>query len=844
MLGTSLLHYKIIDKLGAGGMGVVYLAEDTKLNRNVALKFLSQQSAEDRELERFRNEARTAASLSHANISQIYSIEEADDQVFIVMEFVDGTELKDYIKENTLKTEEKENIARKVAEGLKAAHDQDILHRDIKSGNIMISKSGKVKVMDFGLARVADSAHITKPGEQMGTAAYMAPEQILGMEADFKTDIWSYGVVMYELFAGELPFNGLYEQAITYAIVDEEPKPLVEFKGIPEHIIAILDRCLEKDPGNRYESFDEIIADFEKHELTYKKKGKPKKKNNSLTAGAIFRYGIPAIVVILAGVFIIKDFGNGGLKASSSSQKLAIIPFTNIGEDLNNRILLDGVLETMTSKLSQIDNFKSALWVIPSSEIIANDIQSASQANKMFGVNLAITGSLQNIDDEKRLTLNLIDATNLRQIRSAVIDISLENISNLQTESVLQLMTLLEIEANDQITETINAGSSAEPGANEFYINGKGYLLRFTQGDNLENAIILFKQAVAKDRNFTLAHAALGESYWRMYQRTDLTTYVDSATNSLNTARGIEEELIPVQTTMALLFQGTGDYDAAIDIYDNILANDPRNDVALRGLGDAYKSKQEFSKAEQYYKQAISLKPDYWAGYEKLGTFYMSRSKYEEALEPYQQVISLTPNNHLAFSNLGNAYYYMNDWPKAREFYEKSLNIQPTAEPASNLGTVHYIEGNYTAAAEAYLQALELNPNQYIVWGNLASVQGILGNVEKEQEYYRTAIMVGKSQLDVNPNDLLAVTQIGVYYSDIGDKQNSIPYLEKAISIGSEYSTIVFSVASAYERLGDRDKALNLMEKALDLGYPLANILNQAELEDLVKDERFAKIID
>ncbi len=844
MLGKTFLHYKITVKLGSGGMGVVYLADDQKLNRQVALKFLSSHlSAEEREIERFRNEARTAAALNNPNIAQIYAIEEAEEQTFIVMEYVDGVELRDYIQDSEPTLEDKAEIAIRVAEGLRAAHDKDILHRDIKSGNIMINNKGRVKIMDFGLARIADSAHITKTGHQLGTTAYMSPEQLMGMEADYKTDIWSYGIVLYELYTGEMPFDGLYEQAITYAILDEEPKSLDEFENIPPNIRSVINRCLEKDPGSRYESFEEILNDLQDEAFKYKKKKSGKKRKGLPELNPLMRYGIPAFILLIAATLFFMESGSGLIRADNSTSKLAIIPFTNIGSDESNRVLLDGVLETMTSKLSQIDNYQESLWVIPSSEIIANDIQSASQANKLFNVNLVITGSLQNIGEQKRLTINLVDAKTLRQIRSTVIDISDANLSGLQTESVLQLIDLLEIENSREIERTLTAGTSTEPGANEFYLNGLGYLLRFGQGNNLDNAIQLFKQAVEADDNYALAYAALGESYWLKYEDTDNTTYVDSARKSLDQATAIDADLTEVKLTMALLNLGTGNTSLAIKLYNDVLEQDPRNDIAIRGLGDAYQSQQDLEKAEEYYKQAIALKPDYWGGYEKLGSFYMSISEYEKALEPYRQVIRLTPNNHIGYSNLGAAFYFLNNWPQAGEYFKRSFEIQPTENAASNLGTVYYIEGKYELAAEQYRNALEINPNNYSIWGNLASVNGIMGNTDKEQEYYQSAIDAALKQLQVNPDDMNTTIAIGTYYSDLGDENNATTYLEKALELGSDYGNIVFRAASAYERLGLRDRAIVLMEDALNLGFPLVNIINQPELEDLVKDERFADVI-
>ncbi|MGB5848125.1 MAG: serine/threonine-protein kinase, partial [Ignavibacteriaceae bacterium] len=264
MIGKTLLHYKIIEKLGEGGMGVVYLAEDTKLERRVAIKFLPHYiSINSEERQRFKIEAKAAASLNHPNISTIHAIEESEDQIFIVMEYIDGFELKDKIKSSSLPVDETIQIATQIAEGLEAAHKNGIVHRDIKASNIMITKDGKVKIMDFGLAKIKDGTELTKIGSTVGTAAYMSPEQTKGEEVDHRTDIWSFGVVLYEMLAGELPFKGDYEQAVIYSILNEDPKSITILReDAPSQLSNIIAKTLKKNPKERYHTIKELIEEL------------------------------------------------------------------------------------------------------------------------------------------------------------------------------------------------------------------------------------------------------------------------------------------------------------------------------------------------------------------------------------------------------------------------------------------------------------------------------------------------------------------------------------------------------------------------------------------------------
>ena len=264
IIGQKVLHYKIMEKLGEGGMGVVYKAEDTKLKRDVAIKFLPHQiSANKEERQRFQIEAQAAAALNHPNIATIYAIEESDDEVFIAMEYINGIELKDKISKSKPGIDESLNIIEQISQGLGAAHQKGITHRDIKSSNVMITPTGQIKIMDFGLAKVRGVSQITKFGTTLGTTAYMSPEQARGEHVDQRTDIWSLGVIAFELLTGKTPYEGEFEQAIIYSILNEEPKsPITLRKEIPIKLDKIIMKMLTKNKEHRYQNTEEIINDI------------------------------------------------------------------------------------------------------------------------------------------------------------------------------------------------------------------------------------------------------------------------------------------------------------------------------------------------------------------------------------------------------------------------------------------------------------------------------------------------------------------------------------------------------------------------------------------------------
>ncbi len=382
-------------------MGVVYRAEDTRLKRQVAIKFLPHHiSASEEERRRFKIEARAAAALNHPNIATIYAIEEADDEMFIAMEYIDGQELKEMIRKispgSPLEKEERGGFlpldvvidcALQIAEGLNAAHEKGILHRDIKSSNIMITGKGQVKIMDFGLAKVRGDVEITMAGTTLGTVAYMSPQQLLGEQVDEQSDIWAYGIVLYELLSSQLPFKGTYEQSVMYAITHDDPIPLLELRAdIPPYLKNIVTKCLEKNPASRYQNFHQILSDLRNEALQPDQvsevpvTGKSVTKRVSLTMGRRLSFLLAAffLILVLVWMFVFSGWQDirNGFSSKPTEQHLLVLPFTNVGGEARDRAFCDGLLETLTSKLTQLEQFHGSLWVVPASEVIRNKIES------------------------------------------------------------------------------------------------------------------------------------------------------------------------------------------------------------------------------------------------------------------------------------------------------------------------------------------------------------------------------------------------------------------------------------------------------------------------------------
>lgn len=850
MIGQTVLHYKILEKLGEGGMGVVYKAEDTRLEREVAIKFLPREiRVDESERERLKTEAKAAASLNHPNISTIYSCEEVDDEFFIVMEYIDGQELRDKIKTCPLSQEEALDVVNQIAAGLQVAHDTGIVHRDIKSSNIMMTQKGQVKIMDFGLAKVAGGAQVTKEGTTIGTTSYMSPEQAKGEEVDQRSDIWSVGVLLFEMLTGEFPFKGEYEQAILYSIVNEDLTPISSIlKDIPLSLEQIINKCLEKDSKNRYQNVADLVEDLDDTAddlgivlaTSTKKRSsyKPHSQfNQRITLGLI-------VVLVAVLLFFLIPKSWFGFNSVPDQQHLIVLPLSNIGSDPGNQAFCDGLVETLTSKVTQLEQFHGSLWIVPASEVRRYNVTSPGEANQSFGVNLCVTGSLQSIADSYRLTLNLVDAKNLRQLNSTIVDINKSELSGLQDAAVIKTMEMLNLELRPEMKGLIAAGGTTVPGAYEFYVQGRGYLQRYENEENLNAAVNLFERAIDKDSVYALAYAGLGEAYWRKYSATKDPLWVEKAIESCDKAVNINSRIAPVQITLGIIHAGTGRYDDAIKNYKNALDIDPKNAAVYRGLGKAYESKEMLKEAELNLKKAIEIKPGYWAGYNVLGVFYSRHGRYDEAIEQFQQVTKLTPDNYRGYNNLGGIFYYLKRWSDARKMFERSYAINQSYGISSNLGTLNYIEGRYDEAARWYETALDINDHDYAVWGNLASAnQWIPGKQDEAQLNFERAIELAEEKKKVNPNDPDLISRLAGYYAKVKNREQALKHITQALDMAPKNVQVMYRVGSAYEQLGDRNKALLWIGNALENGYSRSEIENQPELRDLVADAKYQELV-
>ncbi len=845
MTGETILHYKIMDKLGEGGMGVVYKAEDVKLKREVAIKFLPRHiSVDEDEHRRFEIEAQAAASLNHPNIATIYTVEEDNNEMFIVMELVDGVELKDKIKSGPIKLDESINIATQIAEGLEEAHKKGIVHRDIKSQNVMITKEDKVKIMDFGLAKIGRGINLTKSGTTFGTMSYMSPEQIYGKEADARSDIWSFGVVLYEMLCGHLPFEAEYEQAIAYSIVNSEAGSLPEELDCPSYLKNIVAKCLQKDPNNRYQNVSDFLKDLKTGNAPEIKSSRYRAKktfNLHSTKNQLILAFLLLLILFIAFVehkpFIESIFGP---KEIIETPHLAVLPVSDIGGDKSNQAFCNGLTEILTSNLTQLQQLHDSIWVVPISEILKNNIQSPGQANQFFGANLVVTGSLMQIDDSFRLTLNLIDAKRLRQLNSFVVDVKENKLALLQNRSIISVLKMLNLQLNPKLKGLLEAGNTNDPEAYEYYIQGRGFLQSKENFSEVESAINSFLIAIQRDSLYALAHAGLAQAYWEKYLLVKKNELAQKAVKEAKRAYELNSKLAYVNIVLGNIHDGTGKYKEAVDDFNRALGIDPVSYEAYQGLAKAYENQSLPDDAERTYENAISMQPSNWIGYHSLGVFYCNHARYNEAIVQFRKEIQLNPQNYLGLNGLGAAYYYTNKLNDAIKTFEKAFDIKQTYFLASNLGTVYYILGKYAEAAEKYKKALSINDHDYTMWGNLATAYyWAPGERDKADSAYWQAIRLGEKDKEVNPNNAQLITMLAGYYAMVHQKEKALEYVKKSVRLAPHDAETMFRAGATYEQLGDRREAIDWIIKSIKNGYPRSDIESQPELKNLIFDKNY-----
>jgi len=853
LTGNTVGRFVIGERLGKGGMGEVYRAEDTRLKRTVALKRLSVHLRSDPLYRRrFQEEAERASRLNDAHIAAVHDVIEEQGETFLVMEFVEGQNLRQRIQK-PMSLEQFLGIAVQCAQALVAAHGHGIVHCDIKPENIMLTPEDQIKILDFGVAkhlpRSDQSTTVDRSGTVTGTPAYMAPEVLLEKAPDGRADIFSLGVVFYEILAGHHPFLADGFLATSDRIRGETPAPIHIFNSeVPKELENVVNKAMAKERGQRYASTGELLEELRLVEggitptglsrlLPRKAESKPKHTLLIIMVAAAL------VAAGLLAVFYYNGKGKGLGLGKQTPVHLAILPFTSTVEDPSTKAFCNGLTEMLAVKLTQLSS-STPLQVVPTSEIRAEGISSVEQARKGFGVTLVLEGSLQESGKWVRVTYSLVDATSMRQLSADTITADMSDTFGLQDRVVESVVKMLGLQLRVSDRHALVAYGTREPEAYDYYLRGLGYLQDYHKPENVSSAIALFNRALERDPSYALAYAGLGEAYSARYYATYEREWMDHAMQACERAVALGPDSAKGRTCLGTVYASRGKYQEAVQQFQRAVETDPTSDGAYRGLALAYERLGRLAEAESTYRLAIQVRPEYWAGYGWLGSFYSHQAKYVEAAREFSHAIALAPDDPHGYRALGGVYIFMGDYVKAIEVLQRAIALSPTTEAYSNLGIAYFNLRRFDDSVTALEHACTANTKDYDSCGNLARAYYWSPSRRSQAgKLYERAIRMAGENLGVNPRDGDTLASMANYYAMLGDRPQALKHLQKALNLNSDIPEYLAIAAVVHNQFGERDEALGWLEKARARGYSPAEIRASPELDNLRDEPRFQQLI-
>ncbi len=807
---SMVSHYRVISAIGKGGMGEVYLAEDTNLHRKVALKILPAEFAEDKDrMNRFVREARAASALNHPNILTIHEIGESGGTHYIATEFIDGKTLNDYAKSNLLNFKSVLEIAIQVASALDEAHSAGIVHRDIKPDNVMIRTSGLVKILDFGIAKLSAPTESneeaataikggTSPGMIIGTANYMSPEQAKGKEVDARIDIFSFGVVLYEMLSGSLPFEGDSAMEMIGAILHKEAKPLNA--DVPTEIKKIIGKCLRKDRNERYQTIKDVLIDLKdvKQELEFQNKlertvspDKPEAKTQILQATTVdeinqkttnqtvsnnprtkyLAIGLLSLVLAVGGFFGYRYF----TPSSKQIESIAVMPFVNESGNADVEYLSDGMTETLIKSLSQLPNLavksRSTVFYYKGKET------SPKKIGEELNVQAVLLGRVVQRGDDLKLSLELVNTNTQDVIWSEQYDRKQFDLVSLQSEIAKDVSTKLKLKLSGADVAKVEKSYTTNSEAYQLYLKGRFSWNKRTP-ESLKQAIGFYDRAIEKDPNYALAFSGLAETYvlFSFYG-------VTPAKEGMPKANAAVDRALAIDDSLAEAHAARGKYLAFFEF--------------------------DRSGSEREFRRAIELNPNYATAYQWLGLdFLVLTRRFDEGIRELRRAGEIDPLSPVIGSDTAGALGYAGRFDEAIEQARRTLELDPGFSYAhSMLGYALDGKGQFDEAISEYEKALSLSDDSYTRAVLIRALVRAGRRNEAERQMEALRMFASKSYV---PNFCFAIA-----HTALGDKETAIAMLEKDVEERSSY-VVTIGVELALSELRD-DPRFKVLLKRMNL---------------------------
>lgn len=864
LVGQKIGCFEIVEIIGRGGMGVVYRARDTKLDRTVAVKSIPPEMASSSTVRmRFRREAKLLASLNHPNIAVIHEIIEEEKSGYLILEYVPGETLAQHIAREAFELKEALSISRQVAEAVSAAHKKGVIHRDLKPGNIKITPEGRVKVLDFGLAKTYDrdrsnETAATHPGHVIGTPAYMSPEQARGKDTDHRTDIWSFGCIMYQMLTGRLPFEGETATDTLTHIIERQPDWEALPKQIPTNIKTLLQRCLEKDPDKRLGDITEAANQITETLSTQPQPLSVRLRKLAFTVIVTVTIVLSAIAVWFARI--------DQAPINSKHKRLVVLPFKNLGP-AEDEYFADGITDDIRTRLEAVREMSViSHW---SAMQYKDKEVSTRQIAQELNIDYILEGTVQrqassDSNSSIKIRPQLIKVSDNKPVRLKVHDSNLNGIFNLQSDIAKQVAQVLDITLPEREKATLESIPTDSMEAWNYYLQGN-YDLSLS-GDSrdsreelefIRTAIGKWEKATMLDPNFTLAHIQLSHVFSLLYTNfTSSPEDLEKAKEHVQAAERLDPNLPEVHQAWGhYYYPGKMDYDNAFREYAIVLESRPHDDKALAWTGWAYKAQGKFEQALVNLRSAYEFSPRFEPYPFYIGWIYELMDRYDKAESYYNQAITLDPKKSRGYYSKMFLYLRQGDTKKARQVqneFSQDPNIAGDREVVNTLVYIDVYERNYQAALDRLSSILVKWPDHYPGILRQAQIYQYWDKEDIAKKYYNEVRAILEQKIQEHPDNGKYQCELGIAYAGLGLKDKAMLAGEKAhteVPISKDAqrgSWVIRHLAVIYTMVGEYDKAIDQIEDLLSRPGPLSIPLLKLDpaWDPLRNHPRFKKLIE
>ena len=862
-----LASYEIVEKLGQGGMGVVFKARDTRLQRFVALKILPESLAGDADARsRLRREARAEASLSHPNIAVCFEIGEAPleppdllgpvssngrhEVLFLAMEYIAGTDLLTDVVTRKRRLPEILDFTLQLASGLEAAHRSGVVHRDLKPGNILVTSDGRIKILDFGLAKIIEStlspesdtiSSESSGGRVLGTVAYMSPEQAMGDPVDHRSDLFSLGVVVYQLVTGRIPFLGKTMMETLRARVRDTPQPMARYAAdVPEELERIVRKLLAREVSDRYQSAHEVLTDL--RALTARDPGGVRKWGDRLIRFSRKRYRWIAAFGVLAlasGLALQRTQCSGG---RSEAMTLAVLPFVNLTGNPGSDHLCKGIAAGVLSDLVSVRNCnvvsQSASFGFEGRE------QNLEEISRELGAGAVLEGSVQHEGETVRIDVRLVDTATGYALWSGRFERNVDEVYRLQEDIARQVAGIVSGAFPFYGGKWGRGGATDSPAAYDTYLKAGVHLDDADDPRGADLALDLYRQAAALDPGFALAYAGQSKALSKLYDRTHEADFLKRAETAADQAVRLNPDLLEVRVARAQIYRATGRYADAITEMQAVLSVNPNWDEAHLHLAAGYRDAGDLERAGESFRRAIALRPDYWKNWNALGSLLVRKGDYAGAREAFNHIIRLMPGKNRGYEQLAAVEMLEGRFEEALAAYERLPLPVNDGALASNIGTAHFFAGSLDKAEEFYALAVSLEPRNQVCRQNLGDLYSRSGRKSAAASEYRLALHLVEEQLRIDPEDMETGIQRVVFLAKTGECRAASEAL-KALQprLPRDDADCAHMMAKALALCGREAEALSALRRAVELGVPARYIREEDEFQNLRKNPDYVSLV-